>query len=75
MSSSGTIILPKAPISTIEFDAQQLQLTIPITFRKTLFRSDQVIFESYTDHKIYITFVTFDASNAPVNFSSSLYLQ
>jgi hypothetical protein len=59
----------------VEFDAQQLQLENIITFRKSLFKSDQVIFESYSDHKMYITLVTFDEGNAPVNFSSTLYLE
>ena len=59
----------------VEFDAQQLQLENPIVFRKTLFGSDQVIFESYTDHKVYITLVTLDERIAPVNFSSSLCLE
>jgi len=53
----------------VEIDAQQLQLKNTITFRKILFRSDQVIFESYTEHKVYITLVTLDSVNSPVNLS------
>ena len=59
----------------VEFDSEPLQLENPITFIKTLFKSDQVIFESYAEHKVYITLVTFDAENAPVNFSSTLCLE
>jgi hypothetical protein len=59
----------------VEFGAQELQLTNPITFSKALLKADQVIFESYTDHKVYVALVTLDANNNPVNYSSSICIE
>lgn len=59
----------------VEFDAQHLQLDIPLRFTKALLKSDQVIFESYSDHKVYAALVTLDVNDNPVNFSSSLCLE
>lgn len=59
----------------VEFEAQALQLTDPITFRKTLLRADQVIFESYTDHKVFAALVTTDINDNPINYSSSICIE
>ncbi len=59
----------------VEFEAQALQLTDAITFSKALLKADQVIFESYTDHKVYAALVTLDANNTPINYSSSICIE
>ncbi len=56
----------------VEFESQELQLTNPITFSKSLLKVDQVIFESYSDHKVYAALVTLDVNNNPVNYSASI---
>jgi len=47
----------------------------PLSFTRALLKADQVIFESYTDHKVYAAIVTLDADNNPVNFSSTICLE
>lgn len=59
----------------IEFDSQVLQLTNSLTFSKALLKADQVVYESYTDHKVYAAIVTLDANNNPINFSSSICIE
>lgn len=59
----------------VEFGAQESQLTNPITFSKALLKADQVIFESYTDHKLYAALITLDVNNNPVNYSSSICIE
>jgi hypothetical protein len=59
----------------VEFEAQALQLTDPITFSKALLKADQVVFESYSDHKVYAALVTTDENDNPVNYSSSICIE
>jgi len=60
---------------TIDFESQEMQLDNPLSFTKALLKADQVIFESYTDHKVYAAIVTLDADNSPVNFSSTTCIE
>jgi len=59
----------------VEFDSQVLQLTDTLTFSKALLKADQVVYESYTDHKVYAALVTLDANDNPINFSSSICIE
>jgi len=59
----------------VEFEAQLFQLTNPATFSKSLLKADQVIFESYTDHKVYAAIVTLDDNNNPINYSASICIE
>ncbi len=59
----------------VEFESQAFQLDNPTTFAKALLKADQVIYESYTNHKLYAAVVTLDANDFPVNFSSTLCLE
>ena len=59
----------------VEFGVQALQLDNPLSFTKALLKVDQVLFESYTDHKLFGAIVTLDANDYPVNFSSTFCLE
>ncbi len=59
----------------VDFDAQAFQADSPLVFTKSLLKADQVIFESYTDHKVYAAIVTLDAENNPVNYSSTICIE
>ena len=74
---SGTADLQAAPyyLMTVDFDPQAMQLDNTLSFTRALLKADQVIFESYTDHKVYAAIVTLDADNNPVNFSSTICIE
>lgn len=75
LTSPISDIADKFTFIPVEFEAKTFQLTDPITFSKSLLKADQVIFESYADHKVYAAIVTLDENNKPINYSSSICIE
>lgn len=75
LSNPVSDLADKFTFIPVEFEAQTMQLTNPITFDKALLKADEVMFESYADHKVYAALVTLDANGNPINYSSSVCIE
>ncbi len=59
----------------LSLNKQAFQLDNPLSFAKSLLKVDQVIFESYTSHKVFGAIITLDADDNPVRFSSTFCIE
>lgn len=59
----------------LSHEAQVLKLEDPITFNRTFLKAEEMLFESFNNHKVYCALITLDSNNTPVNYSSTLCLE
>lgn len=74
LSNPASDVKEKYAFIPVEFDSQNLQLDNPISFTKSLLRSDQLVFESYYLHKIYAAVITLNANDDPVHYSRTMFI-